>query len=121
MTIEEQAIQQSASRKMALIELMVAHGEAICDGCLKNLFDLTIASPGIVVSLYVHAHERIEMSDLAEEVKATMRKGIQYQVQQLLKMVLAVVSSTDPRQTLLTQNATIMRAEAMGETDGEIH
>lgn len=121
MTIDERAIHESTVRKMALIEMMLEHGQVICGGCVKDLFDLTVASPGIVVSLYVQAHEHIETSDLAEEVKTTMRKGIQYQVEQLLKMVLAVVSSTNPRRALLGQNATLIRAAAMGETDGEIH
>jgi hypothetical protein len=122
MTIEEHAVQQSALRKMAMIELMLQHAEKMCNGCVKDMFDLTIASPGIVISLYMNAVERIDSSELCDEVKASTRRAIQYQVERLLVMVLNVVRSPDPRLTLLDQGVTLAQVLQMGQSvNDEVH
>jgi hypothetical protein len=93
-------IDESVTHRLTLIEGMLRHAQVLCGNRLANLCDLAVASPGLIVSLYLEAREAIEASGAPEDAKIVMRRSVQFQVTQLLDVVLTVVSAEDPRQAL---------------------
>ena len=113
--------EQSAKRRMAMIEHLVHHAEGMCTTGTEFL-ELTAAAPGFIVLLYTSAWEAIEASESCEALKTATKRSLQYQVHKLLTMVLDVVTSADPRLKLLDQGICISQALSMGESvSDEIH
>jgi hypothetical protein len=111
-----------AIKKMAMVDLMTQHAVKVCGGCMRDWLDLVVASPGIVISLYITAHECIAAADVPEEDKAETHRLIQMQVEKLLVLVLNAVRSADPKLAMLSQAVTLEEAIRMGPTmSDEVH
>lgn len=111
-----------AIKKMAMVDLMTQHAVTLCGGCMQDWLDLVVASPGIVISLYITALDAIAAAKAPEDEKAEAHRVVQIQVEKLLVVVLNAVRSADPKLAMLSQAVTIAEAIEMGPTvSDEVH
>lgn len=113
--------ESDSMKQVAMIDILVDLGLQMCGKCPVELFNLTIASPGVVVALYVMAVDAIDRADITVELKAATRRDIRSKTTRLLKMVMDVVASDDPARALAAQHDTLKQALAMGPAEGDVH
>jgi hypothetical protein len=93
------------------INHLMAQAIALCDGNLPRLFDLVIASPSFIMSLYMTAYFAIDQSDdVPEAARARAHAHIQAHTARVMRLVLEAVESNDPRGVIAAQVAEMKAA-----------
>jgi hypothetical protein len=106
--------------EMAIIDLLAHQAERVCADQGPLFLNLVVASPGFVVLLYLSAWDAIDASEAADLVKADTKRVLQDRVAYLLRTALDVVTSDDPRLSVLQHGITV--ADEMGESPSdEVH
>lgn len=102
---------------------LVAHAIRICQGDMPRLFELTIASPSLVMSLFLTTRFIINNSfGVPEPERIKTLRDIQADTVATMRKILQVIEADDPQAVLAAQVAEMKAKEAFDHaTSKDVH